>query len=504
MYDIAIVGYGPTGMTLAALLGHMGHKVVVLERYTGLYNLPRAACFDDEVMRTFQKIGVAEEILQGAVVQNSYDWVNANGELLVDIEYAAQAPGGWAALYMMFQPHIENVLDKLDKNFESVEIRQGITVNHVEQDESGVTLGAIDNNGSPISVKARYVVGADGGNGFLSRIVSTHSDDYNFQENWLVCDFRILRDVPGLPPFRQVCDPVQPTSIVRIGPDHHRMSFMLKDGETREEALNPESVWKRVSCYLTKEDAELIRAVNYVFMSRIADKWRKERLLLAGDSAHQMPPFLGQGMCSGIRDSHNLAWKLDFILKGKCSDKILDTYQAEREPHVRFITEKAIELGRIQTIKDFEKAKERDERFMALRRSNQAPEKIKLPALHSGLIANNGNIFPQANISSPERTTLFDNFTKKGWVIVNWSENGFPDLGKSEEEILSKIEVQKITLGDSFNKNVFKDDTKLYQKWFTENNCLFAIVRPDWYIYGTAQNISDLNILISELGENLL
>ena len=503
MYDIAIVGYGPTGMVLAALLGRMGHKVIVLERYTGLYNLPRAACFDDETMRTFQKIGLAEDILKGAVAQHNYDWVNATGDVLVNIEYANQAPGGWAALYMMFQPHIENVLDKLDKSLESVEIRQGATVNHVAQDEEGVTLGATTVDGVAVSVRARYVVGADGGNGFLSRIVSSHADDYNFQENWLVCDFRMLRAVPDLPSFRQVCDPVQPTSIVRIGPDHHRMSFMLKEGETKEEAIKPDSVWQRVSRYLTPQDAELVRVVNYVFMSRIADQWRKGRIMLAGDSAHQMPPFLGQGMCSGIRDSHNLAWKLDLILKNKCSADILDTYQPEREPHVRFITEKAIELGRVQTMRDFEKVKIRDEQFLALRRSSQKPDKIKFPALHGGLIANNGSFFPQAYVAESENSVLFDDYAKNGWLVVSWGREEIPELSIEAERILSILEAQKITFNVSSTKGVIKDESESYKKWFDENDCTFAIIRPDWYVYGTAQNITGLQELIAGLGKNI-
>ncbi len=124
-FDVAIVGFGPTGMTLAALLGQLGHGVVVLERHTGLYNLPRAACLDDEIMRTFQKLGLVDEVSRGAVAQRDYDWVNAEGKTLAEFEYDAIAPGGWAALYMMFQPHVEAVLDRYGKALPTVEVRQG-------------------------------------------------------------------------------------------------------------------------------------------------------------------------------------------------------------------------------------------------------------------------------------------------------------------------------------------------------------------------------------------
>jgi 2-polyprenyl-6-methoxyphenol hydroxylase-like FAD-dependent oxidoreductase len=260
-YEIAIVGYGPTGMALAALLGQLGRRVIVLERYTGLYNLPRAACFDDEIMRTFQKLGLADDISRGAEVQPGYEWVNGTGQILVDFQYDNPARGGWAALYMMFQPHIEAVLDRHAKLLPTVKVRQGVTVSALEQNGEAVTLRGAGANGEPISVQASYVVGADGGNGFTRRSLGRRIDDYGFQENWLVCDFRLRGTV--LPPrFRQVCDPAQPIAIVNIGPGYHRFSFMLDPDETAENATQHEGVWSRVSRYLTKDDAEIIRVPN--------------------------------------------------------------------------------------------------------------------------------------------------------------------------------------------------------------------------------------------------
>jgi 2-polyprenyl-6-methoxyphenol hydroxylase-like FAD-dependent oxidoreductase len=235
-------------MTLAALLGQLGRQVVVLERYAGLYNLPRAACFDDEIMRTFQKLGLIDQISRGAEVQPGYEWINGAGQILVDFQYDNPAPGGWAALYMMFQPHIEAVLDRHDRSLPTVEVRQGITVSGIEQSEEAVTLRGNDANGEPVSVRARYAVGADGGNGFTRRTLGRQIDDYGFQENWLVCDFRLRGTV--LPPrFRQVCGPTQAIAIVNIGPGHHRFSFMLDPDETAENATKHEGVWSRVSKY---------------------------------------------------------------------------------------------------------------------------------------------------------------------------------------------------------------------------------------------------------------
>jgi 2-polyprenyl-6-methoxyphenol hydroxylase-like FAD-dependent oxidoreductase len=500
-YDVAIIGYGPTGMTLAALLGRLGHRVVVLERYSGLYNLPRAACFDDEIMRVFQKLGIAEEIGRGARPQYEYDWVNAAGDVLVKLEYAKSAPGGWPALFMMFQPFVEAALDSYNKTLPSVEVRQGVTVSDVAQGSGTVTLRGVDQDGQKVVVRARFVVGADGGNGFTRKKFCRNVDDYGFQENWLVCDFRLRHAVPDLPLFRQVCDPVQPTSIVTIGPEHHRFSFMLDPDENQNEVTKHAKVWSRVSSFITEDDAEIIRVANYTFRSRIAEQWQFGRVFLAGDAAHEMPPFLGQGMCSGIRDSHNLAWKLDLILKGSADLSVLDTYQSEREPHVRFITEKAIELGRVQTLRDPQKARERDLRFLALRHANEKPEKIRFPALRGDLIVNNGDFFPQGRVSTEDRVAHFDDVVGEGWCIVTRAPQMLTNLTQAQRVFWQSIEGRVAILGESARDLHDVDD--VYAAWFATSSCAAAVVRPDWYVYGTARDKHELSEVLERLSRSL-
>ena len=501
-YDVAIIGYGPTGMTLAALLGQLGRRVVVLERYTGLYNLPRAACFDDEIMRTFQKLGLVDEISRGAEVQRDYEWVNGAHQMLVEIQYDNPAPGGWAALYMMFQPHIEAVLDRFDKSLPTVEIRQGVTVSDIQPNGAAVTLHGVGANDEPVSVRAHYAVGADGGNGFTRRTFGQRIDDYGFQENWLVCDFRLTGAVQP-PRFRQICDPAQPIAIVTIGPGYHRFSFMLDPEETAEQATRQEGVWSRVSGYLTKENAELIRAANYVFRSRIGARWRHGRVFLAGDAAHEMPPFLGQGMCSGIRDAHNLAWKLDLVLAGRADNSLLDTYQSEREPHVRFITEKAIELGRVQTMRDPVKARERDERFFAQRRARQGPEKLRIPGLQGGLVAGSGEFFPQGRVRLNGREALLDDIVGPGWCIVACDPGVLESLTPSRRDAWKAIGGKAALVAASPAAGGLEDVGRTYREWFAAHSCAAAVVRPDWYLYGTARDGRELDVLLEQLAQSL-
>jgi 3-(3-hydroxy-phenyl)propionate hydroxylase/flavoprotein hydroxylase len=500
-FDVAIVGYGPAGMVLANLLGQQGRRVIVLERYASLYHLPRAACFDDETMRTFQKLGISEQILPGTTVQRGYEWVNGQGDTLLSIEYDDPGHSGWPQLYMMYQPHMESVLDKSARSWPTVEIRQGITVDQLDQFDDHVVVAGVNETGERVSISAAYLVGADGGNGFVRPELGIEMDDYGFQENWLVCDFEMLGDVE-VPSFRQICSPDQPQSIVTIGPRHHRFSFMLDPSDDHEEATNPDNVWARVKRFITPSDAKLVRVANYTFRSRIAERWRKHRVILAGDSAHEMPPFLAQGMVSGIRDSRNLAWKLGLVLDG-CSADLLDTYQPEREPHVRFITEKAIELGRIQTMRDPAKAAERDARMLAARRANEKPEKIQFPPLRDGLVANHGGLFPQSHVVFEGRRLKFDDAIDADWVLVVRSEKMRDRLGDTSCKSFEALGGAIVSFAAEPGANVLGDSDGILTRWFNENSAAAVIIRPDRYVYGITETAENLDGLVGRLLDDL-
>ncbi len=499
-YDVAIVGYGPTGMVLAALLGQAGRRGVVLERYAGLYNLPRAAAFDDETMRTFQKLGIAEKLLAGTNIQSGYVWVNGQDEVLLDIEYDNPGPCGWPAQYMMYQPHLEDVLDQHVRSIEGVEVRHGVTVTGLAETDEGVTLTGQSIAGDTVSLNARYVVGCDGGNGFVRGYLNGQLDDLGFFENWLVCDFQMKRNVPGLPSFRQICRPEQPVSIVNIGPNHHRFSFRLEEGDTRESVTAPERVWPRVADYLTQDDADLIRVANYTFRSCIVDLWRKGRVMLAGDAAHQMPPFLAQGMVSGIRDARNLAWKLAMVLDG-ASGALLDSYQPEREPHVRFITGKAIELGRVQTMRDPVEARARDARMIAARNANQKPDKLVYPPLSGGLIANHGALMPQGLVSTTAGTGLFDDIVGTGWLLVARNSAALAALSAADVENFAGLGGTTVhfALDEMVGGAPVFDTNGLYRRWFDKTGAVAALVRPDSHVYGLAETPQALPALLQDL-----
>ena len=483
-YDVAIVGYGPVGMVMSALLCHACHRVAVLERYSGKYNLPRAAIFDDETMRTFARLGIAERMLPKITDQRRYEWRNAAGELLIEHDFALHGRSGWAEWYMMYQPDLEDALDDLCRSLPTVEIRFESPVIAIAQETDAVAL-TIEGGAT---VRAAYVVACDGGNSFVRGALRIPMEDYGFSEPWMVCDFRLTGE--HHPPMaRQVCDPAQPISIISLGPDHHRFSFMLGAGEDPEVERQPDRVWTRVGKYLRPAQAELIRAATYTFRSLVAERWREGRIVLAGDAAHQMPPFLGQGMCSGIRDALNLSWKFDLILAGKRAPDLLDSYQSERDGHVRAVITKGIELGRVQTMRDPAAAAVRDAELIARRDARAKPEKIRFPPLGAGEFHGGDGartLMIQGFGQQHGRRDRFDALFGYGPMILA-REDAATAIDGARRAALTDAGITLVAVTETADDPAaFQDVDGTYRAWFDEHHCAVAAIRPDFHVWGTS------------------
>jgi len=342
MTDVAVIGFGPVGATLALLLAGQGLTVRVLDREPAAYHLPRAVHFDDEVMRIFQAAGVAAAVLPHTHVSPGTHFRAADGRLLMDWSRPmAVGPQGWHTSYRFHQPDLEAVLRAALATRPGVTIETGTEVTALAQDAAGVSLGVAGG-----TRRAGFVIGCDGARSFTRGIIGGGMEDLGFDERWLVVDVILRRPVPALGAHTvQHCDPARPATYVRGVGERRRFEITLHPGEAPGDRLAETAVWPLLARWLGPEDAVLERAAVYTFRSAVARRWRDGRLLIAGDAAHLTPPFLGQGMCAGIRDASNLAWKLARVVRGAAPEALLETYQAERAPHARAYIELAVRLG---------------------------------------------------------------------------------------------------------------------------------------------------------------
>jgi len=350
LVDVAIIGFGPAGATLANLLGQTGLSVVVLEKEAGIYPLPRAIHFDGEVMRIFQSIGLRREVedIARAGLKGMH-FVNAEGEtLLIRGGTTALGPHGCASNYYFHQPELERVLREGVKRFENVRVCLQHSVIDIQEHPEHASLQVKDCNNNTHEINARYVVGCDGARSLVRKILGSPMQDLGLHQAWLVFDALLKDNAPPLPDHTvQHCDPARPMTYCNVTGNRRRWEIMMLPDDDPAEIVKPENLWPLVNRWVQPENAEIERATIYTFHSVIAKGWRTGRLMIAGDAAHQTPPFLGQGMCAALRDASNLAWKLQAVLTGIASDDLLDTYESERAPHVQAFIELAVRLGDI-------------------------------------------------------------------------------------------------------------------------------------------------------------
>jgi 2-polyprenyl-6-methoxyphenol hydroxylase-like FAD-dependent oxidoreductase len=492
-YDVVIVGYGPVGRLLAIKLGRRGHHVCVVERQAEAYPLPRAVHMDDETARILQGVDASPTDMADAIepYNDFYEWRAADGTPLLRLDWSGRGPSGWNVSNFFYQPAVEVALSEQVDALDTVTVMRGWeAVAHVEDDDR-VTLELQTRTDQRRAVSGRFVVGADGANSLVRTWMGAPMTDLGYFHDWLVIDLLPHEPMVVEPPAWQLCDPRRPTTLVPGGPGRRRFEFMRLPNETVEELNDEARAWELLQPWgVTAQNAKLERHTVYTFQARWCDQWRRGRLLLAGDSAHLMPPFAGQGMCSGLRDAVNLEWKLDLVLTGKAHPALLDTYGPERAEHVRHFIDASMALGEIICVTDPDKVAERDKTMAADLAAGIIPPPRPLPNLGAGFHhpeSGGGVLSIQAPVLGADGEGLFDDVTQRevGTLLIG-SPGARASLADDLVARLTHSKIQVVTLDSTPGEGTVVDITGDYSSWLGELGADAVLWRPDFYVYATA------------------
>ena len=440
--DVVVVGAGPVGLTLANILGLQGVRTLVVDERATLIDYPRGVGLDDESLRTFQAIGLVDRILPHTVPNQILRFVDAKRRVLAEMA-PPDARFGWPKRNGFVQPLVDaELLSGLDR-FEHVDVWWGRPMISCAETDGAVRV-ELDGEAGPKNLRARYVVGCDGGRSTTRRLMGVSFDGTTSPTRWLVVD--VANDPLGHPNSEVGADPRRPYASISIAHGIRRFEFMIHANETDEQAEDPAFLSRMLASFIPHPDrVDVIRHRVYTHHSRIAGTFRRGRLLLAGDAAHLMPVWQGQGYNSGIRDAANLGWKLAAVVTGYAEDALLDTYDVERRKHARAMIDLSTMVGRVISPTNRRVAAARD---LLVRSASIVPSLKRyvlemrfkpMPRYEQGAVVQSeprrtdspvGTLFVQPRVDTREhQNVLLDDVLGGGFAVLCWNNNPREILG---------------------------------------------------------------------------
>jgi 3-(3-hydroxy-phenyl)propionate hydroxylase len=485
--DVVIVGLGPVGTVLAGLLGRRGLTVTVLERTATVFPLPRAAHIDHTGLRAVQELGCLDQVLPSTIPNPGIEFIGQDGDLLMRQPADMPTWSGVPTSVYFHQPGFDTALRAAVAELPEVELRLETEAVAVVDEGDVVRVTTRDlRDGSTRELEAGYVVACDGATSPVREMLGIDLEDLGFHERWLVVD--LLLEGSGLElPQKAVyhCQPARPHVVIPMPGNRHRIECKLLPAEDSDAVQQPAAVAGLLEELVAGGGSLTVeRAAVYTFHGLIAQEWRRGRILLAGDAAHQMPPFLGQGMCSGFRDAMNLAWKLHHVLRRGAPEALLDTYQDERSPHVRAIVERAIEFGALVAVLDPQKAADRDRRV----REDHSALLFRLPLLGPGplVLAGGGRLFGQPTIGGE----LLDDVVGSRFLVLARDAGA---LGSSAAWWRDALGAWVTTLDE------LVDPDPSLRAWFDQRGTGVVVVRPDRYVLAASGDLDEMTAAVRPL-----
>ena len=506
--DVAIVGAGPVGLMIANYLGQCGVNVTLVEKLASLIDYPRAIGLDDESLRTFQAVGLVENVLPHTTPWHAMRFLTPKGRCFADIQPKTDE-FGWSRRNAFIQPLADRVLFEGLARFANVKVLFSRELEGFEQSESGVALTLKNSEGRSERLQAKYLIGCDGGNSLVRRSLDISFEGKTAPNQWIVVD--IANDPLATPHVYLCCDPVRPYVSAALPHGVRRFEFMVMPGETEAELSKPENMRKLLAKVLPNPDnIELIRSRVYTHNARLAGKFRQGRVLLAGDAAHIMPVWQGQGYNSGMRDASNLAWKLSLVIKGLAADSLLDSYEQERRDHAKAMINLSVLAGHVLAPPKRWQGTLRDgvswllnylppvKRYFVEMRFKPMPQYTRgaliVPSEKGSPV---GKMFIQPKVLTDAGTTvLLDEVIGENFAIIAWGCDltwgltpaqitQWKALGTRFIQVLPDVQLRApsdagpdvIRVGDS---------TGRLKEWFARGSSSIALVRPDRFLAGLA------------------
>jgi 3-(3-hydroxy-phenyl)propionate hydroxylase len=567
--DVVIVGCGPVGATAANLLGIYGYDTTVIERQEEIHPFPRAVVLEGGIARVFQSAGLIDDIIEHTDPMSIYSFRDSAKRPQFTFNQGDEP--GFLSWNMFPQPDLERELRAGFDRFDHVSLQLGHEALDVEQDTKGATTTVKDYaTNSTEELRSKYVIGCDGGRSTVRKIVSEEFRDWGYDEDhtWVVVDTHVdnPEDVPDPVGFEekryndrpaawQWPNPERPFTIVPVAGEHIRFEFALVDGETEVDFKNnTERIHDVVRKHLGDFGFEVFRASVYDLHSIIADRWRDGRIFIAGDAAHQMPPFAGRGMAEGVRDAQNLTWKLNLVMSGRASESLLDSYEEERMPIAEEAVKLSMTLGDMVDVQDRSTSMLHDIGFRILnaipsvhevlhdlvppetplqsgihsedhvgeprepiakgpfvRLPASIQESLPAPLRPGGTAAKNRLPQPHIRTGFGEVSMLDDVIGVGRFAVVGWECDPQVMLSESALAYLDQLQTQFVMV-TSVEENLertpetgtvvaHETETKL-KEWFNGHDGDVAVVRPDRYVFGLAQTTA-VPALVDELRQQL-